>query len=211
MPTYKTPNVYVEEISKFPPSVAAVATAVPAFIGYTERAEKNGSPVSGIPIRIKSLLEYERFFGFGKDPSTIRIDLTNQNTVSRVVLNAEFYLYDSVRMFYANGGGNCYVVSVGNYDDSIDQAGFIDGIDTLLKEDEPTILLFPDAVKLTNAQLGTVQKHALAQCKNLKDRVALLDVKFDDPILTEIEVASKNFRDNIGVLNLDYGATYYHI
>ncbi len=31
MPTYKTPGVYVEEISLRPPSVAEVATAVPAF------------------------------------------------------------------------------------------------------------------------------------------------------------------------------------
>jgi len=33
---YKTPGVYVEEISTFPPSVAEVATAIPAFIGYTQ-------------------------------------------------------------------------------------------------------------------------------------------------------------------------------
>ena len=36
MPVYKTPGVYVEEISTLPPSVAEVATAVPAFVGYTE-------------------------------------------------------------------------------------------------------------------------------------------------------------------------------
>ena len=36
--TYKTPGVYIEEIPKFPPSVAPVATAIPAFIGYTEKA-----------------------------------------------------------------------------------------------------------------------------------------------------------------------------
>lgn len=35
--TYKTPGVYVEEISKFPPSIAEVATAIPVFIGYTEK------------------------------------------------------------------------------------------------------------------------------------------------------------------------------
>ncbi len=38
--TYKTPDVYVEEISVFPPSVAEVATAIPAFIGYTEAAKR---------------------------------------------------------------------------------------------------------------------------------------------------------------------------
>ena len=37
--TYKTPGVYVEEIPKFPPSVAPVDTAIPAFIGYTEKAQ----------------------------------------------------------------------------------------------------------------------------------------------------------------------------
>ena len=36
MPTYKTPGVYIEEISTLPASVAPVATAIPAFIGYTK-------------------------------------------------------------------------------------------------------------------------------------------------------------------------------
>jgi phage tail sheath protein FI len=50
---YKTPGVYVEEIAKFPPSVAQVETAIPAFIGYTEKGPKNE------PTRISSMLEYE--------------------------------------------------------------------------------------------------------------------------------------------------------
>ena len=33
MVTYRTPGVYVEEISTLPPSVAEVSTAIPAFIG----------------------------------------------------------------------------------------------------------------------------------------------------------------------------------
>ena len=41
MTSYKTPNVYVEEISTFPPSVAEVSTAIPAFIGYTEKGGKS--------------------------------------------------------------------------------------------------------------------------------------------------------------------------
>src|SRR5215217_6575574 len=61
MATYKTPGVYVEEISTLPPSVAEVETAIPAFIGFTEK---------GVPLvakRITSLKEYEDFFG-GADP-----------------------------------------------------------------------------------------------------------------------------------------------
>ncbi len=50
--TYKTPGVYVEEISLFPPSVAQVETAVPAFIGYTEKAFKNGESLLKKPTRI---------------------------------------------------------------------------------------------------------------------------------------------------------------
>ncbi len=38
MPTYKTPGVYIEEISVLPPSIEQVATAIPVFIGYTEKA-----------------------------------------------------------------------------------------------------------------------------------------------------------------------------
>ncbi|MBE9013433.1 hypothetical protein IQ250_24885, partial [Pseudanabaenaceae cyanobacterium LEGE 13415] len=40
--TYKTPGVYIEEISKFPPSIAEVATAIPVFIGYTEKVIIDG-------------------------------------------------------------------------------------------------------------------------------------------------------------------------
>ncbi|MBP1653020.1 MAG: phage tail protein, partial [Bacteroidetes bacterium] len=39
MAEYKTPGVYIEEIPKLPPSIASVETAIPAFIGYTEKAQ----------------------------------------------------------------------------------------------------------------------------------------------------------------------------
>ena len=57
--SYKTPGVYVEEVSKFPPSVAPVATAIPAFIGYTKKAEKNGESLVNKPTRIGSFVEFE--------------------------------------------------------------------------------------------------------------------------------------------------------
>ena len=52
MVTYKTPGVYVEEIATLPPSVAEVATAIPAFIGYTEKGAKQVKLIT-------TLLEYE--------------------------------------------------------------------------------------------------------------------------------------------------------
>ena len=61
MATYKTPGVYVEEISLFPPSVAEVETAIPAFIGYTEKALLKGiEDVTFIPTAITSFLIIRR-------------------------------------------------------------------------------------------------------------------------------------------------------
>jgi phage tail sheath protein FI len=34
-----TPGVYTQELNAFPNSVVAVPTAVPAFVGYTARAD----------------------------------------------------------------------------------------------------------------------------------------------------------------------------
>ena len=48
--SYKTPGVYIEEISKFPPSVAEVETAIPVFIGYTEKAGLANAPLPTITI-----------------------------------------------------------------------------------------------------------------------------------------------------------------
>jgi len=65
MVSFKTPGVYIQEIDSFPPGVAAVETAIPAFIGYTQKAEKDGEALitddgngnkTITPVRIKSLL-----------------------------------------------------------------------------------------------------------------------------------------------------------
>ncbi|MCB0629149.1 MAG: hypothetical protein KDD15_05440, partial [Lewinella sp.] len=62
--TFKTPGVYIQEIRKFPPSVAAVATAIPAFIGHTQKAkEKEDDDLRNRPRKIRSLLQYEAWYG----------------------------------------------------------------------------------------------------------------------------------------------------
>ncbi len=54
---YKTPGVYVEETAKFPPSVAQVETAIPAFIGYTEKGPKMSRQGSLLCWNMKQFLE----------------------------------------------------------------------------------------------------------------------------------------------------------
>ena len=64
MATYKTPDVYVQERSIFPPSVAEVATAIPAFLGRTELAiDSKQESLVDVPTRITSMVEYESLFG----------------------------------------------------------------------------------------------------------------------------------------------------
>ena len=59
----KTPGVYIEEISAFPNSIAQVETAIPAFVGYTEKATYNNQEVTLKPTRLSSFGEFLRYFG----------------------------------------------------------------------------------------------------------------------------------------------------
>ncbi|MGD9187471.1 MAG: hypothetical protein PVI89_04640, partial [Desulfobacteraceae bacterium] len=65
----KTPGVYIVEKNAFPNSVVEVATAVPAFIGYTEKALNVGKSLANKPWRISSMAEYHNYFGFGPIPT----------------------------------------------------------------------------------------------------------------------------------------------
>src|SRR5262245_65968206 len=77
--TYKTPGVYIEEIPKFPPSVAAVDTAVPAFIGYTEKAtDEVADDLHLKPKRIESLVEFEQYFGGPQKETDITVAICEQ-------------------------------------------------------------------------------------------------------------------------------------
>ena len=212
--SYKTPGVFVEEVSKFPPSVAPVETAIPAFIGYTEKAEKNGEPIEFKPTKIGSFVEYEQYFGGAPDRDlVIRLNTNSQFHKIESRNNAKtYYLYDSLRMFYDNGGGDCYIVSVGDYITSVaigsasnPQEGILGGLKALEKYDEPTILVSPDATLLGD-KMYSYQQQALAQCNKLQDRVLVGDLLkanadgFDSTVT--------DFRDKIGINNLKYGAIY---
>lgn len=189
----------MEEISKFPPSVAGVATAIPAFIGYTESQPKNGNLN---PVKVSSLLDFES--KFGERPS---------------YANKDCVLYDSMRLFYDNGGGECYVVSVGKHEDSKNKDNYPKAIDALEKVDEVTLVLFPDAAKLFSvSDLGNIQKKALEHCAKMGDRFAILDISLkkeeteDEDNQEEVlssEKLCEQFRNNIGTNNLSYGAAYY--
>lgn len=205
MPTYRTPDVYIEEISVFPPSVAEVETAIPAFVGYTEKIGLvTADDLKNAPRRIKSLLEYESYYGRGPVYAVNSASIDEAGNFLAADIGNGYYLYDSLRLFYDNGGGDCYVVSVGAYKSvapAVDRDELKTGVQAVAKVDEPTILLFPDAATLSADDLASVQQEALKQCGELKDRVAVLDLRQADP-------NGASFRDKIGINNLKYGAAY---
>jgi phage tail sheath protein FI len=225
MPTYKTPDVYVEEISVFPPSVAEVETAIPAFIGYTEKASKKApNDLILVPTKIFSLKEYEQYFGGPKD-DTIAITVADDPAGGFTVTafsepTVKYLLYYSVKLFFDNGGGRCYITSVGTYQGTpaIDLAGdattnpatmfgLQDGLNVVALEDEPDLLVIPEAVNLTTADYQTLVQAVLAQCDKLRDRFAIFDIRDGK---TDLDPAAQGTnRGYFGNNFLKYGAAYY--
>ncbi len=227
--TYKTPGVYIEEISKFPPSVAQVETAIPAFIGYTKAAkfgteDFHADPSNPVirPIRITSLLEYEQFFDKAVDETGIEVVISDtqdskSNLIERKVdarNNAPnlHNMYYAMQAFFANGGGPCYVISVGPMTaPSISKGALAAGLTEAAKEDEVTLLVFPEGQALAKASpsdYATLMGEALMQCGKLQDRFTVMDL----PLPTSprgILGAAEDFRNlNLPGDELKYGACY---
>lgn len=222
MPDYRTPGVYIEEISTLPSSVASVATAIPAFIGYTEKKERSGETIpANTPVRITSMLEYQEIFGGAFDEEfTVTLEPGSTDPGETVVsvpqptVFSPYVLYYHLRLYFQNGGGPCYIVSVGTYVESNPSAGDIDpdaladGINILEEEDEPTILLAPEISKVGSAERKILHDALLTQCSKLQDRFAILDA-LADPDNNTVPQDAAAFRYEVGTSNLKYGAAYY--
>jgi phage tail sheath protein FI len=198
MPTYNTPGVWVEEIPTLPPSVAQVATAIPAFVGYTEKGYQNGGTVA----RIGSLLDYESLFGKAK-PSAFKATLNAGGGVDVARTDAatnNFLMYYGLSLYFRNGGGACYVVAVGGYASTPAKADFEKGLALLEKEDEPTLIVLLDAVNLLKTDYYDLAQQALAQCHKLGDRFVILDMPGGD---------AGALRSGTGTSYLAYGAAYH--
>lgn len=229
---YKTPGVYTKELDAFPPSIVGVDTAVPVFIGYTETAQQSGRSLHMQPIRIDSLVEYQALFGGSYQHSfTLKLlsdteapqrDVTLQDKPYKLELSKRFYLYNSLRLFYANGGATCYVVSVKTYAEAaaILKEDLSNGLVAVRDLVGPTILVIPEAVLLESAQCQALQQEMLEQCVARTDRVALLDVCGTDALVpasvtlaNDVQGVIDNFRKGVtGVTDTDalkYGMAYF--
>jgi phage tail sheath protein FI len=118
-------------------------------------------------------------------------------------------------MFFDNGGGQCYVVSTGDYAATIalggaaGTPGLREGLDALALEDEPTLIVIPEAVRLNATDYAALAQAVLDQCNRLRDRFAIFDLRDGEgpAPLRPADLATN--RAHFGNNHLRYGAAYY--
>jgi phage tail sheath protein FI len=235
MTQLKTPGVFTVEKNAFPNSVVEVATAVPAFVGWTERAECEGRSLHLKPWRIGSMGEYLQCFGGAPTSQHVRFELTREaNAASpgnpgealslrdatplslgtgRYMLTqtgGKYLLHSAMQLFFANGGADCYVVSAGEYGSAVDAAPLTAGVQALTHEAEPTMLVIPEAVLLAQKDCHALQAQMLRHCGELmKNRVAILDVWEGYRSCSEAPDVVAAFGDGLGHSGIAFGAAYY--
>ena len=119
MPSYLSPGVYVEEVEAGSRPIEGVGTAVAAFVGLAERGPFN------TPTLVSNWTQFTGTFG---------------------EFVADSYLAHAVYGYFMNGGGNCYVVRIG-------QDGSADGDGASKRERE--------RASAPQAQLGRMKLMAL--------------------------------------------------
>ncbi len=247
-PDSKTPGVYIEEINAFPSPVVPVATAVPAFVGYTPAASYQGRPCHNQAQKITSFAEFKAIYMLEDPPAPADpavqyhpgyylvensarsakddcLQLNNQSYALVPDPSTIYYLYNSIRLFYENGGCDAYIVSVGPYGAAEGRAGeagaavvnpnvklsdLLDGIAILGHETEPTLYLCPDATLLSLEDNATLMQSLLQQAREMKTALCLFDViggDAPDPALYGSDIAA--FRNSTGSNGLEFGAAYY--
>lgn len=250
--TIKTPGVYINELNAFPNSVVPVPTAVPAFIGYTPQASYEGKSYTHVPVKISSFAEFMAFFCYPNPPapadpakqpakqytpSYYLLKEKNQTEKGNYVkIEDEFfaivpdsstiyYLYNSIRLFYENGGADAYIVSVGTYgaasgkpltpgeqiiNPNVKLPDLLKGLALLKKEQEPTMYICPEATLLSPDDNGTLMQEMLLQCADMQTAISIFDVigaRDPDPITWTQDI--ENFRNSTGTSGLAYGVAYY--
>nr|WP_299905864.1 phage tail sheath C-terminal domain-containing protein [Sphingomonas bacterium] len=158
------------EPSAFPRPVTGVATALPAFIGYTEKAPDAGQVAAGLAAEIESMEQYRALFGGGWSGDSA---------------GAAPILYESLELFFGNGGTRCLIASVGSFadfaGDLVKEIGLRpermwEGLAAIEAQPGPTLLLAPDALAMADDDYFPFACAMVQQAAQLGDRFAILDV-----------------------------------
>lgn len=246
MGEYKTPGVYIKEKNAFGNSVVEAETAIPAFIGITEIAQNGNDDLKGKPWKISSMTEFIQYFGGAPELNFVvnistdepkdsifkysneieEKDEANNYTFylgwkkdeQGVLVSPHYTLYYNISLFFANGGGTCYIVSIGSYNDkdileAKDKAGnykAVNALSELEKIQEVTMIVVPELVNIGEADYCNIQQQILKHCGlTMKNRFALLDIYPKKDNTTPIEKQVEVFQNGIGSEFLSYGAAYF--
>lgn len=208
MGEYKTPGVYIKEKNAFGNSVVEAETAIPAFIGFTQKAVNGDKSLLNQPWKITSMTEFTTYFG-GAPLADFKLEVKDNNlTVTEPAV--PFTLYYQMVMFFANGGSTCYIVSVGDYTSStpISSEQVKTALSALEKEQEVTMIVVPGAVYSPN--YANILTDVLQHCgSTMKNRIAIFDVQLKDAEGNVLEKPVDNFRDAVGSNYMSFGAAYY--
>lgn len=246
--TIKSPGVYINEIDAFGNSVVPVATSVPAFIGYTPQALYEGKSYTNVPTKITSFADFQAIYCYPNpaapadpakqyNPQYYLVEQKDKpekgdhieigNTYYSIVPDPTtiYYLYNSIKLFYDNGGGDAYIVSVGTYgapsgkpmnaeeqivNPNVQLNNLMDGLALLKNEQEPTMYICPEATLLSITDNSTLMQEMLLQCTEMETAISIFDIiggNNPDPIMYTNDI--ETFRNNTGSNGLKYGTAYY--
>ncbi|WP_237057569.1 hypothetical protein [Microbulbifer sediminum] len=226
---YGQPGVFVEEVPAPFQQVSAVDTAVPVFIGYSERTTYLGQSLLNRVVEIRSLADFAMMFGQPPAVGDFRIQLdADGNPVDGIPdpndsALARFRLAYALKHYFLNGGGRCYVVSVGSFDCTgvmlAVAADHLRALSLLARTEGPTLIVMPDlsgirpaapddalSIASIRSQYYDVLRVALEQCAETGDRFLIAD-PWDGTDPDEASLTA--FRDGISTSCLEYGAAYF--
>ena len=269
MGNMKTPGVYIVEKNAFPNSVVEAETAIPAFIGITDKAQNGNDDLKGVPWKISSMTEYLQYFGGAPEPE-FAVDIKKyfylseeQKAAGKTLTEAltepapgifqycirpsgecgkvkfdedkagteeddkngeetpvgyafrvdganPYTLYYNMMMFFANGGGTCYVVSVGSYGDgskdTLNDKNVEAALAALEKIQEVTMIIVPEAVNYEECT-GNMQQLMMKHCGEMANRFAILDVP-SGAANTPLDKRMEAFQNTV-TNYFSYGAAYF--
>jgi uncharacterized protein len=216
---YLTPGVYVEETLSAPPVIEAMASGVPVFIGYTELAGTSQEPLTLVPRRISHQWEFIQLFGSAYPESSIAVSIKADGTAAATILSSSLHvLHDSLELFFANGGQECWVISIGRFKspgEPLQLSELQAGLDMAATLHDIDLIVIPEMQALSLQDYRTLADAVLSHAATCHDRFAILDMAIKPSTGTTSSLA-QHFHEGLeiyreqclGQQHLSWGAVY---
>lgn len=204
MAEYNSPGIYIEESASLGNSIVPVTTAMPAFVGYTEKADRKvANDLILVPTKVSNMMEF--FNWFGGPNLVIRLSKDGAFTDADVMPDLSHPMFYAMQLYFANGGGPAYIVSVGTFLDpsktiQVLKASMLEGLNALDRQDDATLIYFTDAMGMAAQDRYDLFNDSFDKANQQQDRFMILDVGAD-----EVDT----FRTKVGGTGLHYGGAYY--